>query len=225
MNTTRYPEHWNLDALFNGKSNSPEFLLLMEQTKSQIQELSEMIDSTNSKDFSIEKILKKALNDIGLVQLSLSQMSSFVTCLLSENTKDQQALTLRGKTASLQAEYSAILTHFKQLLAGIDNAQWNVLMDMEQFTDYQFILNEWREQASSPLSLKSENLLSDLMVDGYHAWGDLYRSTVNNLTVSIEINGITEGYSIAQATNLRSDPDKKVRQQAAQSLENTWQVQ
>lgn len=225
MNTTRYPEHWNLDALFNGKSYSPELLLLMEQTKSQIQGLYEMIDSTNSKSFSIERILEKSLNDIGFVQLSLSQMASFVTCLLAESPKDHQVLILRGKMATLQAEYSVFLAHFKQLLAEIDNAQWNALMNMEQFTDYQFILNEWREQASSPLSLESENLLSDLMVDGYHAWGDLYQSTVNNLTVSIKVNGTTEEYSIAQATNLRSHQDKKLRHQAAQALENTWQTQ
>ncbi|MDN5710291.1 MAG: M3 family oligoendopeptidase [Planococcus sp. (in: firmicutes)] len=225
MNTTTYPEHWNLEALFNGKSNSPEFFQLIEQTKSQIQELSELIDSINSKSFSIEKMLVENLNGFGVVQLSLSQMSSFVACLLAESPKDSQALILRGKTASLQTEYNAILTRFQQLLSEIDKPQWNALMELEQLKDYQFILNEWREQANSPLSVESEHLLSDLMVDGYHAWGDLYRSTVNNLTVSIEINGTIEDYSIAQATNLRSHPDKKLRHQAAQALENTWRNQ
>lgn len=222
MNTTTYRERWNLDSLFNGKGNSPELFKLIAQTNTQIRGLSEIINTLYSKSLPIEKVLKKHLINFGLVQLSLSQMSSFVTCLLAESPKDQKALMLRGKTASLQAEYSTTLIRFQQFLAEIDIVQWNTLMDDEQFADYQFILNEWRSQANSPLSTESESLLSDLKVDGYHAWGDLYRSIVNNLSVPIEINGMREEYSIAQATNLRSHPDRDIRQQAAQALQDLW---
>src|SRR5690606_28975292 len=119
----------------------------------------------------------------------------------------------------------SILLDFQRLLSIVDQEIWDTLLENESLSDQVFILTEWRENAASSLSAEEETLLAALSVDGYHSWGGLYRSIVNNLQIHITINGSEKEYSIGQATNLRSHSDEKVRLEAFIALENTWTAQ
>ncbi|EIM08336.1 M3B subfamily peptidase [Planococcus antarcticus DSM 14505] len=218
-----YLKEWNLTTVFKGGSDSPQLVELMEKMQNEIQQLSEEINYLSlSKNHFIEKMIERFLRGLGHIQLTLSQVTSFITCLLAENPKEKKAVALQGKNASVKAAYSSVLHRFQQFLSSMEQTSWNELLETESLKKYRFILSEWRENANSPLSTETENVISDLMVDGYHAWSDLYRSIVNNLRVTIELNGTKKEYSVGQATNLRSSPDKEVREKAFLALEKNW---
>lgn len=218
-----YLKEWNLTTLFKGGSDSPQLADLMEQMQNEIQQLTGEINYLSlSENHLIEKTVERLLRDLGHIQLTLSQVTSFITCLLAENPKDKKAMALQGKNASVKAAYSSVHHRFQQFLSTIEKTSWDELLETESLKNHRFILSEWRENADSPLSIETENVIADLMVDGYHAWSDLYRSIVNNLRVTIEINGTKTEYSIGQATNLRSSPDKEVREKAFRALEINW---
>jgi len=44
-------------------------------------------------------------------------------------------------------------------------------------------------------------VISKLMVDGYHAWGDLYDTVVGRMEIELEENGITSKLSVGQTIN------------------------
>ena len=213
-----------MTTLFKGGSDSLQLVELMEQMQNEIQQLSGEINSFSlSKNHLIEKTFERFLSHLGHIQLTLSQVTSFITCLLAENPKDKKAMALQGKNASIKAAYSSVLHRFQQLLPTIEKTSWDELLETESLKNHRFILSEWRENADSPLSIETENVIADLMVDGYHVLKlDLYRSIVNNLRVTIEKNGTTKEYSIGQATNLRSSPDREVRKKAFLALEKNW---
>lgn len=226
MKEEGYLEKWNLDTIFKGGCDSPELAELIEQTKIRIKEAGNIINSLYLPQNNIdEKTLGRLLRDIGSIQTSLSQVTSFAACLLAENPRNKQVVVLQERTFVIKNDYLFILQHFQQVLSRVDQTLWNELLKRESLKDYRFVLTEWREKADSNLSDEKENLISDLMFDGYHGWSNLYSSIVNNLMVSIDINGTKKEASIGQAINLRSHSDKEVREEAFNVLENTWTEQ
>lgn len=226
MNNKALLETWNLEILFKGSGNSAELAELIAQTKLGIEECSQRVSGLNLfREKSNEKLIYSILLDIGCIQSALSQINSFIVCLLAENPANKKAISLQGQISSIKANYSSLVQSLQQKLSLADPSVWSFLLETESLKDYRFILKEWRENADSALSVKEEAIISALMVDGYHAWNDLYRSIINNVRITIDINGTEKEFSVGQAVNLRSHADKKIRENAFIALENTWIAQ
>lgn len=226
MKNKRFLDAWKLDTLFSGSSDSEELTELIAQTKYGIEECLERVSKLDlTSAHSAETAVASLLRDLGCIQNAVSQVNSFVVCLLAENPANKKAVSLQGQIASVKARSNSLLQNFQQQLAETDPSVWERLLESESLKAYQFVMNEWRVHASSGLSGSEEALISNLMIDGYHAWNDLYRSIINNLRVEIEIDGSEEQFSIGQAVNLRSHADQKIRKNAFIALETTWSAQ
>ncbi|TWT00132.1 M3 family oligoendopeptidase [Planomicrobium sp. CPCC 101079] len=226
MNKEVYLENWNLDSIFEGGSDSPVLIKLIEQTKIEIKEIARKVDALQVSNEQLgEKILGSLLKDMGKIQTALSQMTSFASCLLAEHPDNKKVVFLQGQTSVVNNEYITVLQRFQKLLSQLDQTPWTNLLETESLKEYRFILNEWRQKADSKLSSEAEKLISDLMYDGYHGWNDLYRSILNNLKVSIDMNGTKKELSVGQANNLRFHVDQQVREEAFKALEQLWTAQ
>lgn len=162
------------------------------------------------------------IENIGNIRLYLSQAHSFITCLLAENPKDQDAAVLRGEVAKKESRFEKELSKVKKILISIKEDVWEGILETKELQEYRFILNEWRKNVDNILSEEELNLISDLMVDGYHAWGEFYKDLVSSINVKIMINGKEENLSVGQAINLRSHHNEKVRKEAHYILESKW---
>lgn len=223
MKVESYSEKWKLDTLFKGGDHSMELVELITRIETELKELAESTTALSITNEALNEIvINNILVTISGIHKSIAHVASFATCLLAEDPKNQSAAALQGKVASLKTESTSILLDFQRLLSIVDQEIWDTLLENESLSDQVFILTEWRENAASSLSAEEETLLAALSVDGYHSWGGLYRSIVNNLQIPITINGSEKEYSIGQATNLRSHSDEKVRLEAFIALENTW---
>ncbi|WEG14474.1 hypothetical protein PU629_09005 [Pullulanibacillus sp. KACC 23026] len=77
----------------------------------------------------------------------LSQANSFITCLLAQNPKDQDATRLRGKVAQKESLFEKQLSIVKKILANTNEDVWESLLETEELQEYKFIPNEWRVNA------------------------------------------------------------------------------
>ena len=68
------------------------------------------------------------------------------------------------------------------------------------------------------LPAEKENLITDLSIDGYHGWGEMYPSLVSEVKVTFK----GEPLSFGQAENRLTDPDRKVREEIFFGLEKVW---
>ena len=212
--------NWNLDEIFQGGSKSSQFLKHLKQLEVLIQNLKSSVTSFSAPVATDEGAnLQNLLEKIGETRIHLSQANSFVTCLLSQNIKDSDAATLRGKIDKLESEFKNELSKVKVVLANIKQDIWKSLMESEELEDYRFILNEWRENTQTHLSDDEQSLIADLMVDGYHSWGHFYNALVSSMKVNVEVEGNEKQLSVGQAINLRSHFDEKVRKEAHYALE------
>jgi len=205
---------WELDSLLKG---SGELTELIAQTKVGIEECLERVETLDLATAQDNKEqVAIVLRDIGCIQNALSQMSSFVTCLLAENPGNQTGISLQGTISSVKAGFSSLVKKLQHQLAELDPATWDLLLQTESLKDYRFIINEWRTDADAALSNEEEALIADLMIDGDHAWNDLYRSILNNLRVNRSEEHTSELQSPVPISYAVFCLKKKNRQQKAQ---------
>ncbi|KPL58493.1 M3 family oligoendopeptidase [Rossellomorea vietnamensis] len=210
MNHTEYKTVWNLDSIFNGGSASPELEDHMNQTKARVSELEELMQKVTPKSDQLDNVLKR----ITEIKVSIAQMRSFAICLLSVDPDDQGAQYYRGEATALQSRYDSIRNDLKRVLASIEEMEWGSLLASENLKDFDFILGEWREEAEREPSRE----VSNLMVDGYHAWGQFYQSIMSSIRVQVR----GEELSVGQAINLRTHADESVRRESHEALVAKW---
>ncbi|MCM3690926.1 M3 family oligoendopeptidase [Neobacillus niacini] len=223
MEKISYPKVWNLDKIFMGGGKSSEFLDHINRLEVLVLELEGSVTSFIT-PLTTNEVIKVVhlIENIGNIRLYVSQATSFITCLLAQNPKDQDAAILRGKIAQIESRFEKELSKVNMIFTYTKEDVWKSLLETEELEEYRFILNEWRENADKNLSEEELSLISDLMVDGYHAWGQLYHDLVSRINVKILINGKEENLSVGQAINLRSHPNEEVRREAHYVLESIW---
>lgn len=221
MKKMKVREVWDLEGIFPGGSQSVQLEEHIQHLKKKIYNFEEELTFFQTPQIDSTKVAEW-INQIASIQLDLSQAKSFLTCLLAQNPKEQHATVLRGKTSSIGARFESTLQKVKTILGMIEEDLWKRLLQKEEFQNYSFILNEWRESSNNQLSADEESLVSELMVDGYHAWGQFYTGLINSMKVKVRINGENNEISVGQAINLRSHPDELVRKASHLALEEKW---
>lgn len=215
---------WNLDNLFLGGSKSPQFHHHIKQLEIDVTELEEKLNSFNSLleingSIGVDSIIKH----FAAIQINLSQANSFITCLLAQNTKDQDVITLREVTSSINAQFELIIKKFQSLLLNTSEHLWQNIIDSDALTEHKVVLSEWRKKAEMFLSEQEESLISDLAVDGYHAWRQCYQSLLGSIKIKIQLEEELKELSVGQTINLRSHPNEHIRKTAHDALEDVWQ--
>ena len=196
-----YPKKWNLECFFQGGSDSKEFSAELTRIRSELDVLQTLLQS---------KKWKELLETMQDVDAALRECDAFILCLESQNTADDRANQLRAELSSIDAEFQKFNQNFDVVLSQVDFASWEPRL--------QFILQERKQRASQKLSSDKENLITDLSIDGYHGWGDLYPSLVSQIRIPFQ----GEELSFGQAENQLSHPDRQVRDSVFFSLEKAW---
>ncbi|WP_064094274.1 M3 family oligoendopeptidase [Rossellomorea aquimaris] len=222
MNHTNntYSDVWDLDVFFKGGSESQEFrqhLEALKEKKNHFEENASAFYPPQSKKDST--LIWNLIEEAKEVMLYLRQAGAFVGCLEAQNMHDRKADSLRGEVTSLSADFSSTFTKFQQQLSDCSEDIWNELLQDENLSQIEFVLNEWRQKAKDKLSSTEESLIQALAVDGYHGWGQMYDTIVG----SMEIPHDGKKLSVGQANNLLSSPDPKTRKEVFEKLEKSWE--
>ncbi|KGP71232.1 M3 family oligoendopeptidase [Pontibacillus yanchengensis] len=221
-----YKDVWDLNEIFDGKSDSEDLHNHIALTEKKVNDFNQIIDAfaiPNKKEDA--NVIHNLINHIDDIRLKLTQASSFTTCLLAENPKDQGASVIQGSIAKLSAKYEGILYKFQTILFYIDGSVWEELLATDRLKPYQFILWDWRECKHNRLTEHEEKIISSLEVDGYHGWRKVYQTLVSHLGVQLEVNGEVNELSIGQAMNLRSHENEDIRKKSYKALEHVWTSQ
>jgi oligoendopeptidase F len=214
---------WDLETLFPGGSESPQFTTYIEQIVQDVDTLREQIQQTTPPGSANDtKQLATVVEKVQSIAVRLRQASAFVGCLTAQNMKDKKAVLLGGRIKTIFAAYSSALTHFDQIIMNIADDVWEGILNSETFKAISFPLDERRTSAKEKLSPEQEALVNDLSIDGYHGWGELYNTTVGQMSIPFEENGETKELSVGQASNKLSSPDRKVRETMFKNWEEAW---
>lgn len=220
----KYEQTWDLESIFPGGGHSTELQDFLDDIEEGTKKFSKVVSNFNPTDVdpSSGQQLQAIFSQYEQLQLKSREASAFVSCLHAQNTNDSTAQLLVGKRNEFQANLSAVKTKLDQKLALIADDTWEACLDTDALRPISFVLHEYRNSASEKMAADEEVLLNDLSVDGYHGWKQMYDAIVGTMEVELEENGETHFYSIGQAANKLSHPDRSVRKHVSKAMEEAW---
>ncbi|KPB06271.1 hypothetical protein [Bacillus sp. CHD6a] len=117
MKVIEYSQVWNLDNLFPDGSTSIQFREHIKFLESKVCDLEKELSHFNTpKGINESLTVAELIDSIGHIRMNLSQSNSYVTCLLAQNTKDQNVPLIRDKTASINARFETALKKLQSIL-------------------------------------------------------------------------------------------------------------
>lgn len=218
-----YEPTWDLDIIFPGGSTSKEFHTYLETIEEDLDQLASLVDAFDPNDSStLSQKLNEIINQLEQTMKKQREAFAFISCLSAQNVHDRQADLLVGKRNELNALMGSIKTKFDQKLVMINDGEWESLLQSQPLVEVSYVLNEYRTHAKEKLPVEQEVLINDLAIDGYKGWSQMYDTIVGQMEVDIEEDGDVQSYSVGQAANKLSHPNREVRKHVYKQLNKAW---
>lgn len=215
LNTSniQFFQTWDLDSLYPGGSQSPALHAAIQRLKHDLQKFQRQFDQLSD--------LKKGILHFQELEGNCRDLQEFVHCLISQNVEDQEALKLHSQMAYLFADCESLGEDINALLAELDEETFKNLLSDPEIEPISFHLQERRQFTKEKLPVKQEQLAHQLAIDGYHGWNTLYGNLMGEIRIASPFN--SEGnLSIGQAENRLSHPERNVRKNWFNRLEECW---
>ncbi|MCM3166311.1 M3 family oligoendopeptidase [Peribacillus frigoritolerans] len=213
-----YSMTWDLDIFFKGGSSSNEFLTFLDEINEEVKELDRLVSHINAEG-NDESSLIQAFDLYKNTNMKSSQASAFIGCLEAQNAQDKKAGQLRIKQMKIVASLKMVLSKLDEKLIQHDDAFFEKILEKEPLNELKFVLNERREKAKEKLSVKEEALITQLAMDGFEGWSQMYDTIVGSMTIPYK----GEKLSVGQAANKFSDPDERARKELFTAWEQAWE--
>lgn len=211
-------ERWDMDAIYPGGSESAEFAAYLTALEGDVEQFGQRI---GKKDVTSDEWVDY-INTIQNLSGRMKQSGAFISCLTSQNVKDQKAKLLSGQIKQIAAKYAAALTVIDSKLLQLPEQEWNTLLKLDPLTPLKFPLEERRRRAKEKMSPELEALAGDLAVDGYHAWSELYNNVVGRMNIAVNVEGNTQQLSVGQAENKISSGNRSIRKEVFDKYTEAW---
>ncbi|MEK0315360.1 M3 family oligoendopeptidase [Cohnella sp. 56] len=215
---------WDLDKMFSGGSESPEFAAfaakLEQDTNALLAELQQAGEA--EPDTAVLDDWTARLQEL---TAKLREAFSYVGCLSAQNMDDRKATAWTEKLQSLSAKLGQALDLYDAALARVTDERLDAWLSTDPVSEIAFIVRERRDFVKEKLPPALEALASELAVDGYHGWGENYQTIVSRIAIPWEENGAVQSLSAGQAFNKLSHPSQQVRDEMGAKWEEAWSGQ
>lgn len=203
---------WNLDCFFPGGSASPQFADFLANLENDISSLHAHISSPNT--LTVDHIL-----NIQEIDIRFQEADSFIHCLCAQNTKDEEAVRLKGRLEECKAAYHAVSDAISSALAEMADDAFDIFISDKRLALIAYPLQEKRRLARDKLSQKEEVIANELSIDGFHGWYQMYQACLNQMKIRFQVGEKWKNLSIGQAYNYLTHPNRLIRQK----LFNKWE--
>lgn len=217
---------WDLDVIFPGGSQSPEFKRFLDLLTDDVASFRRRLEAAAVPETTADlDAWLPLLDDFQDLTRRLRQAGAFVSCLTAQDMADEGAKLLQGRVAQIRAALNSATTLLDHQLCQMPEAVFAALVERPELEAIAYPLRERRMRAAMRMDPERESLAGDLAVDGYHAWGRLYNELVARVQIPWEEEGRTVYLSAGQAANKLLDPDRSVREKLWERWEKAWAEQ
>ncbi len=215
---------WDLNAIFAGGSQSPEFAEFRTRVKADLtaaEDAAKRLDKQRDAEATEQWVaFILGVQDIGQ---RISTASSFAGCLVSQNVHDDVAHRINSETDVMWSRWLGLRTALESFALEQDDHRWEALLRDTHLVEIGFFLRELRDQAREKMPPPLERLTQELAVDGYHAWNRIYDKMAGDITVQFTVDGESRPLSLGQLANYMSSPKREIRRTAFEKLEQAWE--
>jgi len=216
---------WDLDSIFPGGSASKEYEQFRKEIKEDLASFKAEMEKLPAKlDDSSRKGWVDFIVRIQKLHARIRQASSFVHALVSQDVNDEMGHKIYGEVDVYSSQLEKLMVSLEAFAKKQSDEEWQKLVESERIGDSAFYLNELREMAKKKMEPEFESLATDLAVNGYHAWNRLYDKIYGDLNAEFIEEGEVKKLSMGQLNNKMSSPNRAIRKQAFEKLEESWET-
>ncbi len=204
---------WDLSDLF--PSPDSEELEIAFRTLEEQSDLFEAYRSKLTDSLSVESLLE-IIRHLEMISNLGNRLYSYSSLLFTQDTQDQQAISLMGRVEQFSASLSNRLLFF--------SLWWKDLPDevssrlMEGAGDYRYFLEEMRHFKPHTLSEPEEKVINFKNVTGSSALINLYDQITNRYRFNLVVEGEQKMLSRGELMVYARHPEPHLRQAAYQEL-------
>jgi oligoendopeptidase F len=205
---------WDLSIAYSGFDD-----LKIEQDISAVQHSLRFLEKKAEQLCSVS-VLQQALISKESAMTLLATLGTFAMCHESVDAKDTVAKQLSGRINRLSSALTQAFSPYQDKLIHCDtNFLAQVLADTS-VAPHAFLIKDQRELVDSRLSVKEEQLITAMSVDGKDAWGRLYSNITGSMQVTLKLaDGTTEILGFSQAASILYGADRKRREPAWRAIQ------
>lgn len=184
--------------------------------------LGELAQASVESATDIVAIAQRAFGLVEQAERLLGDAATYAECCLSVDSQDEAAQELLGRLQSKQKRFATAaepLAQFQDLAP--DEVVEQYLSD-ETVAAARFNVEHSRKRRHELLPIEQETLSTNLAHDGIHAWGRLYDQLAGTLSCTVEKDGETRTFGLAEASGLLLSADEPLRERAWRAINNAW---
>jgi len=215
--------NWDLTSYFP-EYGSPEMKEFKKSLKEDIQSIKKTaaslsgLDEGNRGDW--EEIFLKNED----IATRYSHLRSYIGCLASADSLNEDYLKEEAEMAALGAEYSKLNVELLRSVKDATDESFDNFTKSGGLFSARYYLGRMREEAQKRMDPQEEILAADLGVDGIGAWGRLYDTVSSKLEFDMEFpDGSRQTLPISQRRSLMEKPDRRLRKAAFEGGNRAWQ--
>jgi oligoendopeptidase F len=213
---------WDLTSYFP-EFNSPEMLQFKRALRHDIASLRDKAASlpilTDASLAAWEEVLARGED----LTRRMSHLSSYISCLVSSDARNEDYLKAEAALALLRAEFAKVRIEYLRAFKGATDADFAQLLARPDLAGAENYLTRVREEARRAMTAEKEILATDLGVDGIQSWGRLYDRVSAKLEFEMTFpDGRRERLPMSQRRSLMDHPDRRVRRAAFEAGNAAW---
>jgi len=214
--------NWDLTSYFP-EFNGPEMKEFKKQLQEDIQSIREKASSIASLKNNNQEQWEQIFLDCEDLTTRYSHLRSYVGCVASANSMEEDHLKEEAEMSVLGAEFSKLSSELLNSLKEADDEAFKSFTQKSALKDASYYLKRSREEAQKRMDQENEILAADLGVDGIGAWGRLYDTISSKLEFEMEYpDGKKLRLPMSQRRSLMEKPNRYIRKAAFEGGNEAW---
>ncbi|EHN69649.1 M3 family oligoendopeptidase [Aliivibrio fischeri] len=205
---------WDLSIAFQSLQD-PKLKQTISQLEQQIADFPQLDSDATVSQLQHAILMKEAIT------VNLATVASYANCIASVDSANNEAKALVNHMTKLSSVLSQVFSPFLDSIVNSPLEQFEqIISENEELNAHRFLLEEERKLVENRLSVKEEQLLSAMSVDGKNAWGKLYDNITGSMKVTLVLaDGTEEVMGLSQAASILYGSDTLRREPAWRAIQ------
>jgi len=223
QNNSKSNMNWDLTSYFP-KFNGPEMKKFKKELKEDIESIRNKASSLSSLNTDNQGEWEKIFLDSEDLTMRYSHLRSYIGCLASADSLNEEHLKEEAEMSVLGAEFSKLSSELLNTVKDTPNDVFETFTKRQTLVNASYYLNRVREESKKRMNPENEILAADLGVDGLNAWGRLYDTISSKLEFDMEYpEGKKARLPMSQRRSLMEKPDRQTRKAAFEGGNEAWE--
>ena len=213
---------WDLTSYFS-EFNAPDYNGFKAALVADLKRLSSDLDRLKEITSDNRSHWAEWISQLENLECRYEHLGSYLSCLNAADATEEAYQKEEAWHQENSAGLSTIKARFNGVLGRASETVFNTLVNDPALVDAGFLLQEKRNLAKFQMDDSSEELASELNINGISAWSRLYDTLSGQLKFDYtDPNGENQRVSMSARVSLMSGPNRDVRASAFHGSNKAW---